>query len=70
MLGMEGMRLRVLVRERLEEEARVKDMTERAERAMAKDFKRLGLTPELVVPAAQGAVEAVPPDMLNASPPP
>ncbi|KAF7986010.1 hypothetical protein HWV62_41342 [Athelia sp. TMB] len=74
LLGMEGMRLRVLVRERLEEEALVKEMTERAERAKAKDEKRLGvsLMPGDAVLAKEEAVEAipVPAEPLNASPPP
>lgn len=67
LLGMEGMRLRVLVRARLEEEAMVKDMSERAMRATAKDIKRLGLTPELAALAAEGGIEASPVETLNAS---
>lgn len=68
LLGMEGMRLRVLVRARLEEEAAVKDMSERAMRATAKDFKRLGLTSQLAALTAEGAVEASPLETLNVSP--
>lgn len=45
LLGMEGMRLKVLVRSRLEEEARLKEEEAKALRAKEKLEKRLGLTP-------------------------
>lgn len=43
LLGMEGMRLRVLVRSRLEEEARLKEEEAKSLQAKEKIEKRLGL---------------------------
>jgi len=40
LLGMEGMRLRILVRSRLEEEARLKEYADKRQRAKEKEARR------------------------------
>lgn len=70
LLGMEGMRLRVLVRARLEEEAVAKEEAAKALRAQEKENRKLGLTSAAAVPAGAVDLSSVSLPTLNASSPP